>query len=90
MRTKQEIQADIAEQKEYLEALKAQRLAITTGGATEWETRDGDSTRRVKNLSLDQIRVEIDRTNAELKDLYAELDGYAGIAFSVSPMFPRY
>jgi len=90
MRTKQEIQGDIDELKEYLEALKAQRLSITSGGATEWETRDGDSTRRVKNLSLDQIRAEIDKTKAEIRNLEAELDGFKGTAFSLSPMFPRF
>ena len=90
MRTKQEIQGDIDELKEYLDALKAQRLSITSGGATEWETRDGDSTRRVKNLSLDQIRAEIDKTKAEIKNLEAELEGFGGIALSLSPMFPRY
>lgn len=89
MRTRTEIQAEIADAKAYLEALKARKLSIVSGGASEWETRDGDSSRRVKNLSLDQIRAEIDKTLSEIAALEAELNGFAGLAFSVSPAFPQ-
>ncbi len=88
MRTKSEIQAEITEERAYLSALKQQRLSIISGGASEWETRDGDMSRRVKNLTPDQIRKEISLTEAKIENLEAELDGFAGLAFSLSPQFP--
>ncbi len=89
VRTKTEIQAEIAEAKELLAALKAQRLSLVSGGASEWETRDGDLSRRVRNMSLNELTSAIASTKAEIEALYAELDGYGGLAFSVSPAFPR-
>lgn len=44
--------------------------------------------RRVKNLTPDQIRKEISLTEAKIENLEAELDGFAGLAFSLSPQFP--
>ena len=89
MRTRTDIEAEISENRDYLSALKARKLSIVSGGATEWETRDGDMSRRVKNLSLEDIRAEITVTESKIRELLAELDGFAGLAFSVSPMFSQ-
>ncbi len=87
-RSKSEIQAEITETEELLSALKAQRLNLISGGATEWETRDGDLSRRVKNMSLSELNAAIASTKRELENLIAELNGFQGLAFSLSPQFP--
>lgn len=89
-RSKTEIQADITATKELISALKSRRLSLVSGGATEWETRDGNLVRRVKNMSLSEINEALGLAQAELEDLEAELNGYAGLAFSLSPQFANF
>lgn len=89
-RSKTEIQADITATQELISALKARRLSLISGGATEWETRDGNLMRRVRNMSLSEINEALALAQQELRDLEAELDGYAGLAFSLSPKFANF
>lgn len=88
-RSQSEIQAEITETEELLSALKSQRLSLISGGATEWETRDGDLSRRVRNMSLSELNTAIAITKRELENLIAELNGFQGLAFSLSPQFPN-
>ena len=89
-RSKTEIQADIAATKELISALKSRRLSLVSGGATEWETRDGNLMRRVRNMSLSEINESLGIAQTELENLESELKGYAGLAFSLSPQFANF
>ena len=89
-RSKTEIQADITATQELISALKARRISLISGGATEWETRDGNLARRVRNMSLSEVNEALALAQQELRDLEAELNGYAGLAFSLSPKFANF
>lgn len=51
--------------------------------AASWETRDGQSSRSVTNVSLAVLASEIDKKKLEISRLESQLEGRSGKAFRV-------
>ena len=81
-----ELELQLAEKRETLAAYKSARTRILHGGVSEWTTRDGDSSRSVKNLSLSELEDKIRKLEAEIASLVAQISGdYSAYAFRIGP-----
>lgn len=81
-----DLQLQLADKRETLAAYKCARNRILAGGVSEWTTRDGDSSRSVKNLSLSEIEATIKELEAEIASLVAQISGdCSDYAFRIGP-----
>jgi hypothetical protein len=69
---------------ELAELEKARTRALT---AQSWESKDGDSSRRVSNASLSVIVEEIRKKKAEIEALESKLTGKTGKAFRMGVLW---
>lgn len=65
---------------ELAELEKAYKVALK---AASWETKDGQSSRSVTNVSLSILASEIDKKKIEISKLECQLEGRSSKAFRV-------
>lgn len=65
---------------ELVELERSYKVALK---AASWETRDGQSSRSVTNVSLSVLASEIDKKKLEIDRLECQLEGRSGKAFRV-------
>lgn len=77
-RTRQKLEAKLTEAKDNLAYWKDLQRGATVAS---WESRDGDSSRRVQNYSVSEIAKQVNHYQSIVEKLEARLDGEGAGAF---------
>lgn len=77
-RTKQRLEAKLIEAKDNLAYWKGLQRGATVAS---WESRDGDSSRKVQNYSVSEIAKQVSHWESVVETLEARLNGEGAGAF---------